>query len=308
MKYLLDCLNTDANKGWLALRPWSHLRLLPFVLIHVGAIAAFFVGVSAIAIAVAIGLYFLRMFAITAFYHRYFSHRGFKTSRLVQFLGALLGNTAAQRGPLWWAAHHREHHRHSDTEDDTHSPITGSLWHSHVGWIADPANYHTQHRWVQDWQRYPELVWLNRFDSLAPLLLAIACFATGVALEAWLPHWGTNGLQMFLWGFCLSTVAVYHATFAINSLAHRWGKRRFSTSDHSRNNALLALLTLGEGWHNNHHRHASSARQGFYWWEIDCSWLVLRAMAAVGLVWDLKGVPQRILDEGRGLVAKAEGE
>ena len=273
--------------------------LNPFALIHLGVLLVFWVGISPIAVVLAVGLYLVRMFAITAFYHRYFSHRGFKTSRVVQFLGAFLGNCAAQRGPLWWAAHHRHHHRHSDDDADTHSPIKGSLWHSHLGWIGDPQNYHTNHEAVKDWQHFPELVWLNRYDSLAPMLLMLACLGFGAAV-AWLwPDSGTNALQCLVWGFFISTVALYHATFAINSLGHLWGKRAFQTADRSRNNGFLALITLGEGWHNNHHRYASSARQGFYWWQIDFSFLALRVLALSGLVWDLKGVPQRVLEEGR---------
>ena len=291
--------NTDQEKGWLEKRPWCHARLIPFALIHLGVLLVFWVGVSPIAIALAIALYAIRMFAITAFYHRYFSHRGFKTSRVVQFMGAFLGNCAAQRGPLWWAAHHRHHHRHSDDEADTHSPVVGSLWHSHLGWIAEPKNYHTNHNDIKDWKDYPELVWLNRYDSLAPIFLMLVCLGFGEAVAAIWPDSGTSAAQTLVWGFFVSTVALYHATFAINSLGHLWGKRPFNTSDRSRNNGILAILTLGEGWHNNHHRFASSARQGFYWWQLDISYLILRILSWFGIVWDLKGVPKRVLEEGR---------
>ncbi|TVR14817.1 MAG: acyl-CoA desaturase [Planctomycetota bacterium] len=271
--------------------------LLPFIGIHVGALLAPLSGFSWAALTTALALYFVRMFAITAFYHRYFSHRSFTTSRGMQFLMAVLGNSAAQRGPLWWAAHHRLHHRHSDTSADTHSPVTDSLWHSHIGWIVQPHNYATNYAMVQDWCRYPELRWLDRHDYLAPLLLAAGCYGFGAGLAWWWPNSGTSGIQMLLWGFCLSTTLCYHATFSINSLAHLWGTRPYATKDHSRNNALLALLTLGEGWHNNHHRFPASARQGFRWWEIDCSYYALRGMALVGLVSKLRPVPQRILAE-----------
>lgn len=273
------------------------LLLLPFLAIHLGAILAPLSGISLPALVTALLLYLVRMFAITAFYHRYFSHRSFATSRLMQFVMAMLGNAAAQRGPLWWAAHHRDHHRHSDTKQDAHSPVVDSLWHSHVGWIVQPHNYPTKKAMVKDWQQFPELDWLDRHDYVMPLLLALSCFALGLAFSHWWPETGVSGLQMLLWGFCVSTVLCYHATFAINSLAHRWGSRPYATKDHSRNNLFLALITLGEGWHNNHHRFPAAARQGFRWWQIDCSYYILRAMAALGLIWQLQPVPEKILNE-----------
>ena len=300
LSILGNALDTDREKSWLSKRPWCHIRLIPFILIHLAVLLVFWVGVSPVAIALAIALYVLRMFAITAFYHRYFSHRGFKTSRVVQFLRGFLLKLRSPAGPLWWAAHHRHHHRHSDDDEDTHSPIVGSLWHSHLGWIGDPENYHTNHDDVRDWKSYPELVWLNRYDSIAPIILMAMClgFVRAAVAAIW-PTSGTSAMQCLVWGFFISTVACYHATFSINSLGHLWGSRRFKTKDRSRNNSFLALITLGEGWHNNHHRFASSARQGFYWWQLDISYLILRAMSFVGLVWDLKGVPDRVLKEGR---------
>ena len=212
---LRSAFDTDRQKGWLEKRPWCHARLIPFVLIHVAVLLVFWVGISPVAVLLAAALYVLRMFAITAFYHRYFSHRGFKTSRLVQFLGAFLGNCSAQRGPLWWAAHHRHHHRHSDDDEDTHSPIVGSLWHSHLGWIGDPNNYHTNHEAIKDWQKYPELIWLNRYDSIAPLLLMVFCFGFGALVAHLWPESGTSAWQCLIWGFFISTVALYHATLPL---------------------------------------------------------------------------------------------
>ncbi len=270
------------------------LRILPFLGLHVGCLLVPWTGWSPVAVSVALGLYLVRMFAITGFYHRYFSHRAFRTSRVVQFLGAVIGNASAQRGPLWWAAHHRQHHRRSDTPEDVHSPVTRGLVESHVGWITSRRNYATDHAQVPDLTAYPELRWLNRFDSVVPLLLAAALYGVGELLAATAPGLGTDGLQMLVWGFFVSTTVLFHATFTINSLAHRWGSRRFETPDDSRNNAWLALLTLGEGWHNNHHHYPHSTRQGFRWWELDVTWLVLRAMEAVGLVWDLRPVPRHL--------------
>ncbi|MDF1799624.1 MAG: acyl-CoA desaturase [Planctomycetota bacterium] len=272
------------------------MRVIPFLALHLACLLVFFVGWSPVAVAVAVGLYLVRMFAITAFYHRYFSHRAFRTSRVVQFLGALLGSTAVQRGPLWWAAHHRAHHRHSDTPADIHSPREQGFWWSHVGWIVARANFRTRLELVRDLARFPELRFLDRFDVLVPLLMIPALFGLGVLLERFAPGLGTSGMQMLVWGFVISTVALYHLTFTINSLAHRFGSRRYATRDDSRNNWALALITLGEGWHNNHHHHQASVRQGFYWWEVDLSYYVLRLMAALGLVWDLKPVPRQVRD------------
>ncbi len=266
------------------------LRIIPFISLHLACLAVFFVGISTIAVVTAIGLYLLRMFAITAFYHRYFSHKAFKTSRPVQFIFALLGASATQRGPLWWAAHHREHHRHADQQADPHSPRQGFLW-SHMGWFLSNSYYQADYSLVKDLKKYPELRLLDRFDILVPVLLAITLFAVGSFLEYSQPQLGTSGAQMLIWGFFISTVVLIHATLAINSMAHRFGKQRYNTGDDSRNNALLALITLGEGWHNNHHHYPVSARQGFYWWEIDISYYLLKGMAKLGLIWDLRTVP-----------------
>ena len=269
-------------------------RVVPFVLLHLGCLGVLWTGASTFAVAVAIGLYGLRMFAITAFYHRYFSHRSFSTSRAAQFAFALLGASAVQRGPIWWASHHRHHHRHSDRPVDSHSPRQhGFLW-SHVGWFLATENFPAKASLVPDLVRYPELRWLDRYDAAVPAVLAVMLYALGAGLEHWAPALGTSGAQLLVWGFCISTVAVYHVTFTINSLAHRYGSRRYATRDDSRNNPWLALLTLGEGWHNNHHHYPSAARQGFYWWEIDASYYALRLLAALGVVWDLRPVPVAI--------------
>lgn len=270
------------------------LRTLPFLFLHLGCLGVIWVGVSPIAVAVAVMLYAVRMFAITGFYHRYFSHRSFRTSRTVQFIFALVGASSVQRGPLWWAAHHRRHHAQSDTAGDLHSPKRG-FWMSHVGWFLTRGAFATDFRRVPDLARYPELRWLDRFDIAVPLLLAIGLFGLGALLDHFWPALGTSGMQMLIWGFFISTVVLFHATVTINSLAHRFGSRRFATRDDSRNNLLLALLTFGEGWHNNHHFYASSARQGFFWWEIDLTWHGLRLLALLGLVRDLKPVPAWVL-------------
>lgn len=267
------------------------LRVVPFIGLHLACLGVFVVGVSGFALAVAVALYAVRMFAITGFYHRYFSHKAFRTSRPLQFVFAILGAASVQRGPLWWAAHHRNHHRHSDTVRDVHSPvIRGFVW-SHMGWFLTNHAFRTDRSMIRDLERFPELRLLDRFDILVPVALATLLYGSGALLERHAPALGTNGPQLLVWGFFVSTVVLFHATVTINSLAHRWGSRRFATGDNSRNNWFLALLTFGEGWHNNHHHFPGSARQGFRWWEVDLTYYVLRTMAALGLVWDLKPVP-----------------
>jgi len=271
------------------------LRVVPFVAMHLGCLAVLWVGWSPFAVGLAVALYFIRMFAITAFYHRYFSHRAFRTGRIAQFLFAVLGAAAVQRGPLWWAAHHRHHHAHADEQGDVHSPRQGFFW-SHIGWFLTTANFKTREGRVPDLMRFPELRFLDRYDALVPLLLAVALLALGTLLNRTAPQLGTSGWQLLVWGFCISTVALYHLTFTVNSLAHRFGTRRFHTSDDSRNNWLIALVTLGEGWHNNHHHCPSAARQGFRWWEVDVTYYLLRVLALAGLIWDLR--PFRIQRSG----------
>ena len=269
------------------------LRVTPFIVLHLACIAPLWVGASRIALVVAVVSYAVRAFAVSVFYHRCFSHRAFRTHRAVQFVFGFLGAAATQRGPLWWAGHHRLHHAHADTGADPHSSPRG-FWWSHMRWFLTRGNFPTPLGRVGDLARFPELAWLDRFDLAAPGIFAGAMFAAGAALP------GTDGWQMLAWGYVIPTVALMHATFLVNSLSHRIGRRPFATADGSRSIAWLALLTCGEGWHNNHHRHAASARLGFYWWQLDLGWLGLRLLAALGLAWDLKTPPQRVLDEGSG--------
>lgn len=277
----------------------DYLRVFPFIGLHLACLAVFWVGVSPFALAVFALSYLIRMFAITAFYHRYFAHRAFRTSRPIQFVFAIIGASATQRGPLWWAAHHRSHHKHSDRHGDPHSPREGLFW-SHMGWFLSRSHFATEWQQIPDWKRYPELRWLDRFDIAVPILYAAGLFGLGVLLEQHAPGLNTSGWQLLVWGYFISTVVLIHATLTINSLAHTFGARRYQTRDDSRNNLWLALLTLGEGWHNNHHHYPGSARQGFYWWEIDISYLALKLLSWFGLVWDLKPVPLAIRDS-RGI-------
>jgi len=269
------------------------LRVIPFIGMHVGCLAVLLVGWSVAAVLVAIGLYVTRMLAVTGFYHRYFSHKSFKTSRPMQFLFALLGATAVQRGPLWWASHHRHHHLHSDQEEDAHSPRQHGFWWSHVGWIVSKQNFAPKFDRVPDLVKFKELVWLDRFDALIPIVLSTGLYVAGAALEIYFPEWQTNGAQLLVWGFFISTVVLYHATYTVNSLAHKIGRRRYKTKDDSRNSLLIALITCGEGWHNNHHHYPGSVRQGFFWWEVDLTYYFLKLLSALGLIWDLKTVPDQ---------------
>ena len=287
----LHAVRSDGGINW-----WT---TIPFALVHVLALGVFWVGISPVAVGVCLGLFWLRMFAITGFYHRYLSHRSYKTSRWFQFLFALLGNSSVQKGPLWWAGHHRHHHKYSDEDEDVHSPIKRGFIYSHVGWIFARVNSRTRIGLVPDLAKFPELRAIDRFDVLMPVLLGTSCFGLGVLLQTYAPSLGTTGPQMLFWGFFLSTVILVNATFTINSLSHIFGKRRYETGDTSRNNWLLALLTFGEGWHNNHHHYATAARQGFFWWEIDITYYGLVVLSKLGLIWDLKRVPDHILNEGR---------
>ncbi len=273
-------------------------RVIPFIGLHLACLAVVWVGISPIALVVCVGSYLLRMFAITAFYHRYFSHRAFRTSRPVQFLFALIGASATQRGPLWWAAHHRRHHKRADRLGDPHTPRKGLFW-SHMGWFLSRRHFATEWEQIPDLARYPELRLLDRFDLLVPIGYAAALFGLGALLDRFAPELGTSGGQLLVWGYFVSTVALIHVTLTINSLAHCFGRCRYDTRDDSRNNIWLALLTLGEGWHNNHHHFPGSARQGFFWWELDLSYAALKVMAWLGIVRDLKPVPSGVRETRR---------
>lgn len=273
----------------------DYLAIAQFVFLHVGCLLVFWVGISWVAVAVCLGFYCLRIFAVSAGYHRYFAHRSYKTGRVFQFLLALLGCLAHQKGPLWWAAHHRYHHAHADREDDIHSPGQHGFWWAHCGWIFSKAYRRADERLVSTFTRYPELRLLDRFYGVPPLSAAFLMFLIGLTLQRVKPELHTSGPQMLAWGFFISTVLVHHAIYSANSIGHLFGSRRFESPDQSRNNVLVALLTFGDGWHNNHHFYQRSARHGFYWWEVDLTLYILKVLSYLGIVWDLHGPPQRIL-------------
>jgi len=259
---------------------------LPFIGLHVACIAAFFTGVHPLDLVLFGITYLSRMVGITAGYHRYFSHRSYKTSRWFQFVLAFLGCSALQKGPLWWSSQHRHHHLYSDTPQDPHSPICRTIWWSHVGWVLAKDSDESDVRIVRDWLRYPELAWMDRLHWMPGIILGLVCWLIG----------GWSGL---VWGFVLSTVILYHATFLVNSACHLLGKRRYRTTDQSRNNWFVAIMTCGEGWHNNHHHYQSSANQGFFWWEIDFSYYIIRGLGYMGLVWGIRRPPAHVLAAGR---------
>jgi len=262
---------------------FSRLRTVPFILLHLAALAVIcFVPITWTSAGLMVGFYFLRMFGITGGYHRYFAHRSYRTSRLFQFALAWIGCSAVQKGPLWWALNHRHHHRYSDEEDDPHSPVVRTIWWSHVGWVLSGQYRKTNLEEIKDYSVFRELRILNKLHWLPGLVLGTLCYLID----------GMSGLG---WGFVVGTVALYHATFLVNSACHIWGRRRYETSDRSKNNWWAALITMGEGWHNNHHHYMSSARQGFMWWEVDVSYYIIRSLAFVGIVWDVREPTEKAL-------------
>jgi len=259
---------------------------IPFWAFHLTAIVGVaMLGFSWSGLALALAFYVGRMFFVTGAYHRYFSHRTYKTSRAFQVVLAVGAQTALQRGVLWWAAHHRAHHKHSDQPEDVHSPRQDGFWFSHVGWSTSLESNRFESAAVKDLSKFPELRWLNRHKHTPGIILAMVILAVG-------------GAHALVWGFFVSTVILWHSTFTINSLSHVIGSRRYATGDDSRNNWVLGLMTLGEGWHNNHHHYMTSARQGFRWYEVDLTYYVLRGLAAVGLIWDVREPPAHVV-EGR---------
>lgn len=284
-----------------------------FTLIHISPLLIFFTGATAIDWMICAAMYVIRMFFITAGYHRYFSHRSYKTSRWFQFVLAFGSETSGQKGILWWAAHHRDHHRHSDQPEDPHSMKLYGFWYSHVGWIIGPDFKGTNFGRVADLAKFPELRWINKYDLMPALVTGVFVYLIGGYLNAG----GVEGMFAAGWsslvvGFLTSTVILYHGTFSINSLMHYIGSKRYETGDKSRNSPVLALITLGEGWHNNHHYYMASARQGFFWWEFDITYYVLKFLSIFGIVWDLQGVPKHVkysknMEEARAKM-KAERE
>ncbi|MGE3809098.1 MAG: acyl-CoA desaturase [Gemmataceae bacterium] len=272
----------------------NHAQFAVFLLMHAVAIVGLFLVDWALpALLLAGAVLLVQGFGVTAFYHRYFSHRSFKTTRWFQLVGALLGNLAMQRDPLWWASHHRHHHLHSDEPADAHSPRNaGFLW-SHMVWFMALDNCTTKEPLVKDFRKYAELCWLNRHPFAVPLGFAACLGAAGLALQTYASDTNLTVSQLLFWGWLLPTLATNHITYCVNSFGHTFGWQAYATGDDSRNSFLLALLTLGEGWHNNHHHSPQAARHGVRWWEIDATHGLLTVLASAGLIWDLRRRDQR---------------
>jgi stearoyl-CoA desaturase (delta-9 desaturase) len=267
----------------------SIIQIIIFWSIQASALAVFFVPFSWGMVALWAVSHFLRAIGLTLAFHRYFAHRSFQMNRGARFFWALVGTSAMQKGPIWWAGHHVNHHKYADRDGDPHSPMVSGVYYAHIGWFLNDTKHdvlEANNPVVRDFSKAPEIALLEKFHFVPPALLGAAMYAIG-------------GWQWLVWGFCLPTMTLSHATFAINTINHMFGSRRFDTIDESRNNPLTAFFAVGEGWHNNHHRYQRAARNGFYWWEFDPTWYVIRAMAAIGLAWDVQAVPKRIYEEAR---------
>ena len=280
---------------------------IQFGFFHLIPLLAIYTGATAFDWWLCLGLYYFRMFWITGGYHRYFSHKTYKTSRVFQFIIAFFAETSVQKGVLWWGAHHRHHHRTSDTPSDPHLMKIYGFWYSHIGWIAGPEYKTTNFNSIQDYGKFPEIRWIDKHYIYPVIAMALAVFTVGGFANSESVSQGMTvlgggawslqgGLSALLIGFILSTAILFHGTFSINSIMHKIGNKRYKSGDESRNSLILALVTLGEGWHNNHHYYMSSTRQGFYWWEIDITYYIIKLFSFVGLVWDIQEVPKHIKD------------
>jgi stearoyl-CoA desaturase (delta-9 desaturase) len=267
----------------------SLIQVSVFWLIQASAVLIFAVQFRWAYVGLWAASHFVRAVGLTLAYHRYYAHRAFKMGRITRFVWTFIGAAAMQKGPLWWAGHHVNHHKFADRDGDPHSPMVSGVYYAHLGWFLNDAKYdrvEATNPVLRDFGPVPEIAWLERHFWFPPTVLAAALFFVG-------------GMPWLVWGFCLPTMTLAHATFAINSINHMFGSRRFETVDESRNNVVTAFFAAGEGWHNNHHRYQRAARNGFYWWEFDVTWYVIRLMQAVGLAWDVQPVPKRIYEEAR---------
>lgn len=270
---------------------WGVLnQLLPLFGTIAGVVLAVGQGVSLEAIVAAVVLIFVTGFGITVGFHRFFVHRSFKTYRPVAWLLAIFGYMAEPKSLLLWVSEHRKHHRLSDGPGDPHSPQLGGFWHAQVNWLV-LRSYTFDPREVPDLLKRPDLLWLDRhrvgWYLLGLLLPALIC---GLIAES-----AFGALMGFLWGGLFRQFFVRHTTSLVNSATHLWGSKPYSTPDGSRNNFFVALFTLGEGWHNNHHAFPSSARHGLHWWQVDFSWYVIWIMARLHLAWNIRLPNERSL-------------
>ena len=272
------------------------IQISIFWTIQASALLAFAVPFRWAYVALWAASHFVRAIGLTLAFHRYFAHRSFQMNRIARFVWAFIGTAAMQKGPLWWAGHHVNHHRYADRDGDPHSPAISGFYYAHIGWFLNDAKHdrlEPSNPVVRDFSKAPEIAWLEKHFWAPPLAFALTLFLVG-------------GWPVFVWGFCVPTMTLAHATFAINTVNHLWGSRRFETHDDSRNNPVTAFFSAGEGWHNNHHRYQRAARNGFYWWEVDITWYVIRAMESVGLVWNVQAVPARNYSEATAVKARRD--
>lgn len=287
-------INNSSTINW--------IRCLPFLLLHLSLGLVLFIKISIAGVVICFLSYFIRMFAITGFFHRYFSHKTFSTTKSIEIIFAFIGTCSAQRGPIWWASHHRAHHKHSDTPQDQHTPIHHSFLRSHMGWFMSNKNFHVQKNYVKDLEKKPHLQLIDRFDGIIPLIYLAILAIIGYCFEHY-THVQLTPFSAMFWGFSVSTILLLHATFAINSIGHLFGNRTYNTMDESRNNLVLALITLGEGWHNNHHHWPISAKQGFHWQQIDISYWMLCLMKKLHLISDIKNIPNNKINKNKVICA-----
>src|SRR5438045_3132295 len=262
------------------------------VAFHIGAVAALFVF-SWKALLLAMVLWWVAAsLGIGMGYHRLLTHRGYKTPKWVEYFLTICATLTLEGGPIFWVATHRIHHQYADKEGDPHSPIDGTWW-AHMGWILTGKSMHHDTRtlahYVPDLANDKFHVWITKYHYVPMIMLAIALLATG-------------GLPLLMWGIFVRTVLGLHATWLVNSATHMWGSRRFSTPHISTNNWFVALLTFGEGWHNNHHAHPTSARHGLKWHEVDVNWYGIWTLKILGLANQIKAVnlPKLLRDQAPG--------
>jgi len=260
----------------------AYIVMFAMLLFHLGCLGVFYTGVSIESFTVFLIRFLIIGSGITIGYHRLLAHRSFTTSRFMQFIFALNGTMAIQGGPLWWVSHHRLHHAHTETDKDVHSPIKYGFWESHIGWMINPKSIKETPSYAKDLYKFPEIKFLQKHYVIITLLQGILIYLLGEYLP------GTSGAEMLVWGFFISTVYLWHITFCVNSVCHLWGKRPYNTNDNSTNNVVVALLTGGEGWHNNHHMYPYSARHGLKWWQIDISYAVIKLLSILRLVRNIK--------------------
>ena len=290
-------LNMAVEKGQKEARGRiTFVQCIPFILLHLLPLGMIWTGATFFDWMICIGLYFGRMFFITAGYHRYFAHKSFETSRWFQFFLAFMAQTSIQKGVLWWAANHRGHHLTSDTPEDPHSMKVYGFWYSHIGWFLGPDYNETKFDKIKEFSKFKELVWLNKYFIVPPVVLALVAMMFGgiVNGNGVADMFSNAGFSTLYCGFCFSTIILFHGTYSINSIMHYFGKQRYKTGDESRNHFLLAFFTMGEGWHNNHHYFQSSAKAGFFWWQLDMTYYILKSWSWIGLVKNLRGVPDAV--------------